>query len=99
MHLWPTIVVVSDVENSKISVRSAVSHVATLVSKEFGIDPHRMLWIEYYPEHTYGVDGSHVISEKFDVVEFAWYGDKAIQPKWRELKQPLLDEIKKLIQD
>jgi len=99
MHLWPVIVVLSDVEDSKMSVRSAVSHVATLVSKEFGIDPQRMLWIEYYPEHTYGVDNRHVISEKFDIVEFEWHGDKAIQPKWRALKQPLLDEIKKLIQD
>jgi len=36
-------------------------------------------------------------SEKFDAVEFTWHKDKAIQPKWRTLKPPLLDEIKKLV--
>ena len=99
MHLRPIIVVVSDVEDSKMSVRSCSSHIATLVSKEFNIDPHRMLWVEYYPEHQYGVEPLHDIPEKFDAVEFEWHGDKAIQPKWRELKAPLLDEVENLIRD
>jgi len=97
MILRPVIVVVSDVPDSKMPVRSATSHVVTLVAKEFNLDPHRMLWIEYYPENKYGVDDIHVISEKFDAVEFTWHKDKAIQPKWRTLKPPLLDEIKKLV--
>ena len=97
IQLRPVIVVVSDVPGSKMSVRSATSHIVTLVAKEFNIDPHRMLWIEYYPENKYGVDGKHVISEKFDAVEFTWHEGKAIQPKWRTLKPPLLDEIKKLV--
>jgi len=97
MHLRPIIVVVSDVPDSKMDVRSATSHVATLVAKEFNIDPHRMLWIEYYPEHKYGVGDKYVISEKFDAVEFTWIESKAIQPKWRTLKPPLLDEIKRLV--
>jgi hypothetical protein len=99
MHLRPTIVVVSDVEDSKISVRSCSGHIATLVTKAFGIDPLRMLWVEYYPEHKYGAGGIHFIPEKLDAVEFTWYGDKAIQPKWRPLMPPLLDEIKRLIQE
>jgi hypothetical protein len=61
--------------------------------------PHRMFWVEYYPEHKYGAGDTHVIPEKFDAVEFDWHGDKAIQPKWRPLMPPLLDEIKKLIQE
>ena len=97
MHLRPIIVVVSDVPGSKMSVRAATSHVVTMVAKEFNLDPHRMLWIEYYPENKYGVDGKHVIPEKFDAVEFTWHEDKAIQPRWRTLKPPLLDEIKKLL--
>lgn len=99
MHLRPIIVVVTDVQDSKMSVRSCTSHIATLVAKEFRIDPHRMLWIEYYPEHRYGTGDTHVISEKIDAVEFEWHGDKAINPKWRSLKPPLLDEIKKLIRE
>lgn len=99
MHIRPIIVVISDVPDSKMSIRSCSSHIATLVAKEFNINPHRMLWIEYYPERKYGVDQLHVIPEKFDAVEFNWQGDRAIQPKWRTLKPPLLDEIKNLIHD
>jgi hypothetical protein len=99
MHIRPIIVVVTDVKESKMSVRSCSSHIATLVAKEFNIDSHRMLWVEYYPEHKYGAGDSHVIPEKLDAVEFDWHGDKAIQPKWRPLMPPLLDEIKKLIQE
>ena len=96
-HLRPMIVVVSDLPESEMTVRSCTSHIATLVSKEFNIEPHRMLWIEYYPENRYGIKGVHIIPEKLDVVEFTWHHDKATNPKWRTLKQPLLGEIKKLI--
>jgi hypothetical protein len=99
MHLRPIIVVVSDVEDSKISVRSCSSHIATLVTKTFNIDPLRMLWVEYSPEHKYGAGDTHFIPEKLDAVEFSWHGDKAIQPKYRPLMPSLLDEIKKLIQE
>lgn len=96
-HLRPMIAVVSDIPESNMSVKSCISHIATLVSKEFNIEAHRMLWIEYYPENRYGIKGVHIIPEKLDVVEFTWHDDKAIKPKWRNLKQPLLGEIKKLI--
>lgn len=95
--LRPVIILVSDVPDSKMSVKSCTSHIATLVTQQFNIKPHRMLWVEYYPETRYGVDDRQVIPEKFDAVEFIWHADKAIKPKWRELKPPLLDEIKKLI--
>ncbi|MEJ2656403.1 MAG: hypothetical protein P8012_04300, partial [Desulfobacterales bacterium] len=78
MHLRPIIVVVSDVKDSKISIRSCSSHIATLVTKAFNIDPLRMLWVEYYPEHKYGAGDTHSIPEKLDAVEFSWHGDKAI---------------------
>ncbi|MGA8179470.1 MAG: hypothetical protein WB792_05395 [Desulfobacterales bacterium] len=99
MHLRPIIVVVSDVKDSTISVRSCSGHIATLVTKAFNIDPLRMLWVEYYPEHKYGAGDTHFIPEKLDAVEFSWHGDKAIQPKYRPLVPPLLDEIKKLIRE
>lgn len=91
------VVLVSDVPESKISVKSCTSHVATLVARQFNISPHRMLWVEYYPENRYGVDGERIIPERFELVEFTWHEGNAIQPKWRTLKPPLLDEIKKLI--
>ena len=96
-HLKNIIVVVSDVPESKMPVRSCNSHVATIVAKKFNINPHRMLFVEYYPEKTYGTDSSHVIPEKFDAVEFAWHEGNAIQPSWRPIEPPLLDMIRVLI--
>ena len=96
-HLKSIIAVVSDIPNSKMSVKSCTSHVATKVAEEFNIDPQRMLWVEYYPESKYGVEGEHTIPEKLEAVEFTWFDGKAIKPKWRELEPPLREEIKKLV--
>jgi hypothetical protein len=41
----------------------------------------------------YGQHQEHTIAEKYDLVEFNWHRDKAIEPKWRTLKPPLLDMI------
>jgi hypothetical protein len=96
-YLFSTIVIVTDAPGSKMSVKSCTSHIATQVVKEFKLNPQRTLWVEYYPESKYGVDSEHVILEKFEAVEFTWHAESAIKPQWRELKPPLLDEIKKLI--
>jgi len=68
-----------------------------MVTKEFGIHPQRMLWIEHYPASEYGTEVIHRMPEKYDSVEFEWKGDRAIYPKWRPLKPPILDEVKKLL--
>lgn len=96
-YLRPIIVVVTDVPESKMSIRSCAGHIATMVVKDFNIDHNRMLWIEYYPERAYGSLKMHVIQESYEAVEFAWHKDKAIEPKWRVLKPPMLDIVKKLI--
>lgn len=95
--LKPIIVVITDVPDSKMSIRSCTSHIATCVTNDFNIDPSRMLWIEYYPQTTYGQEGERVISERLEAVEFEWRNDKAIRPKWRPLKPQLLETVKNLI--
>ena len=95
-HLRPMIAIASDVPESRMSVRSCCGHIATSITKKFNIKPHRMLFIEYYPATVYGEHREHAIKEKYDVVEFNWHHDKAIEPKWRTLKPPLLDVIKAL---
>jgi hypothetical protein len=95
--LKPIIVVITDVPDSKMSIRSCTSHIATCVTNDFNIDPSRMLWIEYYPQTTYGQEGERVISERVEAVEFEWRNDKAIRPKWRPLTPQLLETVKNLI--
>ncbi len=97
MHLKSIVAVVSDIPNTKMSVKSCTSHVATKVAEEFNIDPQRLLWVEYYPESTYGVADERIIPERLEAVEFTWYEGKAVKPKWRELEPPLREEIKKLV--
>ena len=98
-HLHPIIVVVSDVPGSKLSIRSCAGHIATSVTRDFNIDHHRMLFVEYYPEASYGAKRELVIPERFDAVDFSWQEEKAIQPKWRGIKPAMKDIISKLIND
>ena len=96
-HLKSTIVVVEDVEESPLSVRGFVGHIATCVARDFGVDPTRMLMVEYYPRVTYGEKRQHSIGEKYEAVEFSWHEDKAIHPKWRPLPEPTKDMIREML--
>lgn len=98
--LKPVIVVVSDipferVRPNQMTVKSCASHIATCVVRDFDIDPHRMLWIEYYPKDESGE--SKYSKESFDAVEFTWNNDFAVQPKWKSLNPIMLDTVRKLI--
>ena len=96
--LRPFIVVITDVVDSKMSVRSCGAHIATKVTREFNIDPDRMLWIEYYPQVTYGAHKEHTIMEHFVAVDFSWYDGKALSPRLRQLNPPLVKVIKEIMQ-
>ena len=96
-YLRPFIAIVSDVPESRMSVRSCAGHVVTSVARYFQIDPQRMLYIEYYPESIYGERGERRIPEKYDVVDFNWTVGGAIQPRWRTLQPPLLEVIRKMV--
>jgi len=97
-HLKPIVVVVSDLPDSKaqfrqISVRSCASHIATSVAAQFNINPHRMTYVEYYAPSTYGDRNQHEIAAKYDAVDFSWFEDKALHPKWRPLDSALRELV------
>ena len=96
--LRPYIVVVSDVPDSKMSIRSCAGHIATTVVREFRIDPSRMIWIEYYPAIRYGKKNEYRIAEQFVTVDFTWREGRAINPKWREINPPLLDIVQQIVE-
>ncbi len=98
-YIRPIIAVVSDISESKITIKSCSGHIATKVTREFNIDPSRMLYVEYYPAVIYGEKDEKLIPERYDAIEFTWHGEKAIKPKWRTLKPPLVVLIKKLMED
>ncbi len=96
--LRPMIVIVSDIPKNDMSIRSCAGHIATMVTKEFKINPQRMMWIEHYPAQEYGKKQVRTIPERYDAVEFVWKKNKAIAPKWRTIKPPILDLVKELMQ-
>lgn len=103
-HLKPILVVVSDLPGNhpqfrNVSVRSCAGHIATTVAKRFGIDPQRMTYVEYYAPSTYGDRNQHVIDAKFEAVDFTWFEDKAMHPKWRPLPAPLQDVVDGMISE
>ncbi|MBS0014343.1 MAG: hypothetical protein KFF46_10265 [Desulfobacterales bacterium] len=95
--LRPKVVVVSDVADSKMSVRSCAGHIATRVIQDFSIDFNRMLYVEYYPPVRYGMRNEYEIPEQYVAVDFVWDQGRAIHPKWRHLQPPLLNVVKDLI--
>jgi hypothetical protein len=97
-HLRPMIVIVSDVPQSRMSVRSCAGHIATCVSRDFKIDAQRMMYIEYVPASVYGERQERLIPEKYEAVDFNWTEGGAIQPKWRTLQPPLVDVIKSIVE-
>jgi hypothetical protein len=97
-HLRPMIVIVSDVPQSRMSVRSCAGHIATCVSRDFKIDPQRMRYIEYVPASVYGERQERLIPEKYEAVDFNWTEGGAIQPKWRTLQPPLVYVIKAIVE-
>ena len=100
--LKPFVVVVSDLPYDgpsikRVTVKSCASHIATSVVKEFNLDPQRMVFIEYYPETSYGLNKEHTIAEKYELVEFTWHGQKALHPAWKPLAPPLLETLKEIM--
>lgn len=96
-HIRPIIAVASDIPESRMSIKSCAGHIATKIAEVFDIDPQRMVYIEYYPSTRYGRADQREIPEKYEWVDLTWHERKAIQPKWRELKPPLLDVVKELM--
>lgn len=94
VHLKPIVVVATDLADSKMTVRSCCSHIATTVVQKHNISPQRMQFVEHYPETFYGQKTRQRIPEKFDAVELVWDKGVAMHPKWRPVKGPLLEFLK-----
>lgn len=92
----PMVVIVSDVPGSGMSIKSCAGHIATQLSKTFQITPQRMLYLEYYPETEYGEHKKNIIPECYEAVSFTWHGGKAIAPRWRTLRPPMLNMVRQL---
>lgn len=104
LHLRPMVVVAADLPREgmmkgEVSVRSAASHIATVVSRKFGIDPQRMQFVEYTPRETYGKHAEYVIEAGFDAVEFTWKDGLALFPRIKALDPELIALLREWLDD
>ena len=102
VHIRPIVVVAADLPRDtmmkgEVSVRSASSHIATVVCQRFGIAPQRMQFVEYTPAETYGKQGEYQIQAGFDAVAFTWKDNLALFPKSQPLDPPLRDIVSDLL--
>jgi hypothetical protein len=102
VHLRPIVVVASDLPREgmlkgEVSVRSASSHIATVVCRRFAIAPSRMQFVEYTPAESYGPKGEYIIQAGFDAVAFTWKDDLALFPRSKPLASPLLEIVRGMI--
>ena len=104
IFLKSIIVVVSDLPESYgkpgvMSIRSCAGHIATRVTRQFRINPERMLYVEYHPQKFYGRSRIHTVPERYEAVDFKWRNQKAFAVNWRVLDARLRDQVKRLIKD
>lgn len=96
-HLKPIILLLRDLPKKRIndmSVRSSIGNIVTLAMQRFDLDCHRTQVVHYSPGCVYGPENDRVIEEKFEVVEFSWDQQRALNPHWRPLTGPLRDWLK-----
>lgn len=75
-HPESVVVVVSDQGNDTgTSITNCAGQLATLVVKEFHLNPELLTWIEHYPSS----------DVEFSRVEFDWSGMAASNPRWAYL--------------
>ncbi|MGD9017308.1 MAG: hypothetical protein PVH30_07975 [Desulfobacterales bacterium] len=103
LHLRPFLVVVSDLpkegmSKGEVTIRSACGHIATRIAEEYGVEPSRMLFVEYFPEKVYGVDPPKRIPAVLDAVEFAWKDRVALEPRRHPLERSMRRRVMAMIE-
>lgn len=74
-------------ENEGTSVTNMAEGLATVVCKDWGIDPQTLIWIEHYPDRDPSGRKREdpIWAESFDIVFFDWDGKRFRRPKWQRL--------------
>ena len=87
-----TIVIVSELfkDNPGTSVTSFIAGLATVIVKEFGLDPGKTRFIEHCPDRGSKLDH---YQESFDLVRLRWEGEQYADPEWVRITKDTVDEM------
>jgi len=82
-HPEQIVVIASDLgQDSGTSITNCADHLATLVVRDFALDPTLLLWIEHYP-----CNRQEDPQVEFSRVHFSWSGRKATKARWSPMSQ------------
>lgn len=82
-HPEQIVVIASDLGGDNgTSITNCAEGLATLVVRDFALDPVLLLWIEHYPYNRQ--EDPHA---EFSRVQFAWNGSKATNARWSPISQ------------
>jgi hypothetical protein len=87
-----TIVIVSELfeANPGTSVTSFIAGLATIIVKEFGLDPAKTRFIEHCPDRGSKLDHYR---ESFDLVRLRWDGTQYGDPEWERIPKTAVDTM------
>jgi hypothetical protein len=97
ISLKSTVAVVSDLPDSPLSVRSCAPHISASIAEKFNIDIRRVMYVEYYPESSYGQKKERTLPARYDVADFTWHKKNAPEIKWHSLNADVLEIVEKYI--
>ncbi len=98
ISLKSTVALVSDLPESRLSVRACPAHIVTSIAEKFDIDVRRIMYVEYYPESNYGPPHQErTLPARYEVAEFTWHTNSAPQVKWHSLKADVLKVVEKYV--
>lgn len=82
-HPEQIVVIASDLgEDSGTSITNCADSLATLIVRDFCLDPDLLLWIEHYPRNR-----EKYPQAEFSRVHITWNGRKATQVRWSPMSQ------------
>ena len=85
-----TIIITTELyeSNPGTSVTSWVDKLATELIQKFKINPGQLTFIVHNPDRKSNLE---FFKETFDIVSFAWDGEKFINPSWKRITKEELD--------
>ena len=77
-------------ENPGTSVTGFIERLATVIVKEFGLDPDTTVFVEHCPDRGSKLDHYR---QSFDRVRLGWDGAKYDGPEWERITKEAVDKM------
>jgi len=82
-------------EDTGTSVTNRAEHLAEEVSKRYGLDPDRLVWLEHYPDRR--SPGQRlpdpIFDEHFSLVSFHREGSQFSRPQWTRIEKRMVETL------